>query len=386
MRISIILMSIAIAIGLFLSCTENSSDVGVTNLDSRTKVFAPRSITNPCGDVTEVPLCAGQNIVVGTVTVANDSDEICVTYTITDLDWWITQTHLDLEPDPALFPMTPNGNPIPGHFAYGDPFDPPVQEAEYCFNLAALGYEVNETVYVAAHAVVQSGLSAQVQVESAWGDGCAGTGFPGPNWATYFYHVVQPCEPIQPEECDSLLAGLYRTQTQGGWGSECHGQNPGCYRDEHFADCFTSGLVVGCTTGYTVTYTTSLAIQNSLPTGGTPAALEESAVDPGSEFTGGGVLLGQVVALTLSVGFDVCDEDFSPSDIPLGDLVVCDTSSIFEGWTVGEVLNEANLVLGGCSQSYSPSDINDVVSSINENFVDGTIDRCFLCENGKRTK
>jgi hypothetical protein len=40
-------------------------------------------------------------------------------------------------------------------------------------------------------------------------------------------------------------AGAFRTQTQGGWGSDAAGDNPGAYCDAYFGEAFPEGLVIG---------------------------------------------------------------------------------------------------------------------------------------------
>lgn len=170
--------------------------------------------------------------------------------------------------------------------------------------------------------------------------------------------------------------GALRTQTQGGWGTVANGGNPGVYRDAHFDLAFPDGLTVGC--DYTLTLTSSLAVQNLLPTGGTPAALTSNYTDPMSVGT---VFAGQLVALTLSVTFDAVDPEFGASDVALGDMVIAYGS--FQGWTVQQVLEEANAVFGSCSSTYSPSQMVQVLSSINENYVGGSMGNGFLeCPDG----
>jgi hypothetical protein len=163
-----------------------------------------------------------------------------------------------------------------------------------------------------------------------------------------------------------------RTQTQGGWGAEPEGENPGAYLHANFDAAFPDGLVVGC--DYTVTLTSAQAVTDFLPSTGTPEALTQSYTDPGGTLAN--TLAGQVVALKLSVTFDLQDEDFGEADSHLEDAVI--TSGTFEGWTVGEVLAEAERVLGGCESIYTASEISDVVAQINESFVDGTTDTGFL--------
>lgn len=177
---------------------------------------------------------------------------------------------------------------------------------------------------------------------------------------------------IEQEEQEE---GGFRTQTQGGWGTKCNGNNPGCYRDANFDDCFPQGLLVGCEPGNSILLTSSEAVQDFLPQGKSPAALTKDYTDPDKKIT---VLAGQVVALTLSVQFDLCDPDFGESGFNLADQVVIDEESECYGMTVQEVLDLANAILGGCSTALTPSQINDCVSKINENYVDGEQDNGFL--------
>jgi len=170
--------------------------------------------------------------------------------------------------------------------------------------------------------------------------------------------------------------GDFRTQTQGGWGTTAKGNNPGSYRDANFANAFPNGLTIGDAGGMSVTFTTSEAVQAFLPAGGTAAPLTETATDPSE--TGAGVLAGQVTALSLSVGFDAADPAFSSSATPLASLVVADPASPCANMTVQQVLDEANLVLAGLPSMLTPSQANDCVSKINENFVDGVFLGPFL--------
>ncbi len=145
----------------------------------------------PCENITVVPLCAGQDLPVGTVTVANDDAQVCVTYEVLG-DWYIEATHLSIHTDASAFPQTKSGNPKVGKFEYGDCFETPVQVVQYCFTFEDLGIGLDTAIVIAAHAaVVRMEAGEVVSGETAWGDGCEGTGFPGKSWATYFTHLVQ---------------------------------------------------------------------------------------------------------------------------------------------------------------------------------------------------
>lgn len=170
--------------------------------------------------------------------------------------------------------------------------------------------------------------------------------------------------------------GDFRTQTQGGWGTRARGNNPGVYRDAHFAGCFPNGLTIGSAAGYSALFTTSAAVERFLPAGGQAGSFVMNYQDPTN--TSAGVLAGQATALTLSVNFDLCDPNFGASDTNLAALIVVDENSACYGMSVQQVLGETNTVLAGLPSSFSASQINDCASKINENFVDGQQNNGFL--------
>ncbi|MFH1011218.1 MAG: T9SS type A sorting domain-containing protein [bacterium] len=184
----------------------------------------------------------------------------------------------------------------------------------------------------------------------------------------------------QHDPCD-IPPGIYRTQTQGGWGGTCHGQNPGCLRDAHFDEAFPTGLTVGGT--FTIHLTSSAAVENFLPAGTTPNMLTSNHINPVS--TEAGVFAGQVVTLAISLGFS---EVGLPGFGDLGSLVVLtgvhSPSGPFAGYTVDEVFALANIVLGGnlaaLPEGISLSDLNDVIDAINNNFIDGEESNGYLVE------
>ena len=199
--------------------------------------------------------------------------------------------------------------------------------------------------------------------------------------------LVEPCELVPVFEEKTLTAeyefcpvecpvpddpgcddepGSFRTQTMGGWGAKAAGNNPGAYRDANFATAFPEGLVVG--DKYTLTLTSAKAVQDFLPQGGKPAALKKNWTNPKGR-TGLGNFAGQVVALKLSVGFDYADPNFGSADYNLADLVFL--KGTFAGMTIGQVLAEAEKLLGGDGSMYTLEQLHSAVTSVNENFVDG---------------
>ena len=212
----------------------------------------------------------------------------------------------------------------------------------------------------------------QAQLDAIFGVGVtmvnwgftAGTGS-----ATNAHQVRFPVD----EDCGQL-----RTQTQGGWGSEPHGNNPGAYLADHFAAAFPSGVTVGLAgagTNYSATWTTAAAIAAYLPAGGPSAKLTQDYTNATTSQLKNNAV-AQVLALSISVGLDAYYDDFGAGGVELGDMII--GSGPFDGWTVDAFLAEANKVLGGGVSSYSVAQIQSTAGAINENYVDGTMDNGYL--------
>lgn len=160
----------------------------------------------------------------------------------------------------------------------------------------------------------------------------------------------------------------FTTATQGGWGAARSGGNWGCYRNNNFANAFPTGLIIGMG-DRTLKLTTAAAVDAFLPSSTTARPLNPGhLVNPGSTYKN--ILAGQAVALTLNIGFDNYDPNFSSSTTSLGSLIV--SSGIFQGWTVNNLLLEANKILGGLGSAYTPAEINNILNLINKNYDNGT--------------
>jgi len=185
--------------------------------------------------------------------------------------------------------------------------------------------------------------------------------------ASGYFSVSQPCP------CMAHCSGTgLKTITQGGWGAPPHGGNPGHYMTTHFAAVFPSGLTVGCTNHLTLT--SAAAVTAFLPSGGTPAALPGGTLTNPTSYHN--TLAGQLVALTLTTGFDNAGIGFSSSSTRLVNMVVA--AGPMAGMTVGAVMTEANKVLGGCSSTYSASTLTTVLDLINSNYDEGSSNKGFL--------
>jgi hypothetical protein len=153
-----------------------------------------------CGQITETALLAGQSIPVGSVIVENDDQYLYVTYQ-TDGNWLITETHLDVATRPEDLKQTSKGNAVPGRFAYKSEHNPAVDTVTHSIDLA--DWPSGTQLFLAAHSVVVSAYGS----ETAWGEGLD---FPGDNWAMYFSHDVQSCDPppIEPGVIDLLPSAV----------------------------------------------------------------------------------------------------------------------------------------------------------------------------------
>jgi hypothetical protein len=221
---------------------------------------------------------------------------------------------------------------------------------------------------------IEDNVSPILSVENIISNNCEDASSFNIQWTDCSTDVVitttEISNPNNPTDCN--IDG-FRTQTQGGWGSNPNGNNPGAYLHANFATAFPSGLTIGCEN--TLVLNSASAVTAFLPSGSTPSALPNgSLVNPGGTYNN--VLAGQLVALTISLQFDLTFPSFGTSDAWLGDLVI--VSGDFQGYTVSQIVEIANEVIGGCNTSFSFSQINQVLSSINENYVDGSINNGFV--------
>lgn len=180
---------------------------------------------------------------------------------------------------------------------------------------------------------------------------------------------------------DDSVCG-YVTYTQGGWSTNCKGNNPGCLRDKYFSSLHYPYLELGCG-AKRARFANTYAVQKALPAGGSPRPLnwDEAAV-----YTGGAddpklatVIAGQALALKLNTSFSAVDEMVDQSLPPFPSLVIADKNSPCYGMTVAEVVDAVDKVLGGgdCGYDYhyvadlTPEDANLCATRINESFVGG---------------
>jgi hypothetical protein len=134
---------------------------------------------------------------VGMVDVTYDGNNLYVTYSITEVGWEMTETHLHVATDESPIPLTKKGNPKVGKFDNSTEYESCVTEYTYVIPFIAVpGTEV----IIAAHAAVQMEVvdtlgEITTFEESAWGEGEEDEEFDGRNWAMYFTYTIEEPEP-----------------------------------------------------------------------------------------------------------------------------------------------------------------------------------------------
>jgi uncharacterized repeat protein (TIGR01451 family) len=128
-------------------------------------------------------------------------------------------------------------------------------------------------------------------------------------------------------------------------------------------------------TNYNVGLTSGSGVHGYLPTGGVPGVLTGSAVNPSHAEEGEGVFGGDVVALELDIDFS--DTGWLPdaSGLDFADLTVCNLTDLtgLNGMTVRQVAALANQVLGGLVSTYTPAQIDPLVSQLGLAFSYGEV-------------
>jgi hypothetical protein len=146
---------------------------------------------------------------------------------------------------------------------------------------------------------------------------------------------------------------------------------------DHFGDVYNGSpafeLDVGGTTpsSFYISFDGAAAVQVYLPSGGPPAALIATMLDPTTSASG--VFGGDVVALALDIDFNAKGY-LGNSTTRFGDLVLTGfTGSLsgLDGMSVSGFLALSEVALGGGATTYLYSDLDNVTSSISTAFYDG---------------
>lgn len=197
----------------FASCRQDE-EVLITAPNTGTPMFKTiADMPEYCGTPLQVDLLAGQTILAGNVLVANDANNLYVTYTTTD-GWLMKEIHLYVGSSAGL-PVNKAGNPTIGLFPYNMTFNPYV--ATYTFVLPLADFP--DLMTIAAHAalVKLDGSGNVVDSQTGWGNGVHFA----KSWAMKFEYTKQECvnEPPVPEcyQSETAWAAGTRYVMQGNW-------------------------------------------------------------------------------------------------------------------------------------------------------------------------
>ena len=167
-----------------------------------------------------------------------------------------------------------------------------------------------------------------------------------------------------------------RTESQAAWDAAPWNGNAASYLNANFAAAFPAPnhLTIGCG-GRTLRLTSASAVRSFLPSQGTTNQLNYGAmVNPGSSFSS--QFAGELVALKLSIRFDELNANFSSSPVLLKDMVIA--SGSFAGYTVAELVAEADAKIGSCSSSFTRASLKEAVMLVNSGYAGGTNNSGYL--------
>lgn len=118
---------------------------------------------------------------VGDVLVWNDGDYLYVKYVVTDGDWCLTETHLEVATALEDIPQV-NGNPPPGQFTYSGAHN---CVGTYTYAIP-IGWDPGTRLLIAAHGVVHTGgmggIDAMLPTQVTMATAFPGLGFGAPSY------------------------------------------------------------------------------------------------------------------------------------------------------------------------------------------------------------
>jgi hypothetical protein len=178
------------------------------------------------------------------------------------------------------------------------------------------------------------------------------------------HYCIQSCAGTS----DCSLADLTqapRTIPQAEW-NQTGSDNLRQVLQRRFGDLYPRGLHMGC--DFKATFASADEVLKELPMRGEAAVLKSHLAAADADHIDNR-LLGELLTLELAMRLDAVLPDFSPGNVPLASLQL--TKGAFEGWTLAELLQEGNGVLGGCTSNYQPAQLVEVLQAINSNFARG---------------
>lgn len=200
----------------YSSCSNDlnlAEEEGIVAVTAGTRAVEVPACVDPCRDVQEVRLMAGQHYEAGKVYVVNNKEKLYVAYETTG-EWKMKAIHLFVGACDKL-PVNKQGNLVPGQFPYKVEFN---GLQTFYYVEIPLDTLPEGCICVAAHAEVVKVVDGEiVQSETAFGEG----GKVGKNWFMKFEYCIAVCEDEPPVEVcyqdETAWAAGSRYVTQGNW-------------------------------------------------------------------------------------------------------------------------------------------------------------------------
>lgn len=126
------------------------------------------------------PLWAGRNIQAGNLYLANDAQNLYITYFLEE-GWQLMESNLHVSRNVENIPADPKGAPLPEMFAYQVSMQRGTKVYTHTIPLAEIGASLGDDVYVASRAslVRVDDKNQSYPVETAWAGEIPGS---GPEW------------------------------------------------------------------------------------------------------------------------------------------------------------------------------------------------------------
>lgn len=200
----------------YSSCSNDlnlAEEEGVVAVTAGTRAVEVPACVDPCRDVQEVRLMAGQHYEAGKVYVVNNKEKLYVAYETTG-EWKMKAIHLFVGACDKL-PVNKQGNLVPGQFPYKVEFN---GLQTFYYVEIPLDTLPEGCICVAAHAEVVKVVDGEiVQSETAFGEGEK----MGKNWFMKFEYCIAVCEDEPPVEVcyqdETAWAAGSRYVAQGNW-------------------------------------------------------------------------------------------------------------------------------------------------------------------------
>jgi len=182
------------------------------------------------------------------------------------------------------------------------------------------------------------------------------------------------CASIGTASAATFGAGDFVTYSQDDWGGDPT-SNPAAQMLQARFDGLYGGIVevgIPLNNGWSVIFTSHLAVLNYLPSSGPPGPLTADLVDPTS--TSSGLLGAYVLALQLNADFNDAGFLHGTNAVLFGDLILTQPPFLaeFNGYSVRQFLGEANRILGAGAFTGTYEDLNFLAQDLSNAFNAGS--------------